>query len=81
MRARVLVNPPSDAEFVRTVRLLSRRSRGYLAFEAELRVHYPRARVRHRLLCGVDGERWYVYRDGRWAGAGLLSVATTEAEA
>lgn len=74
MHAQVIANPSSDADFVRTVRELARHERSARVFEANLRARYPRATVRHGELSGRDGERWYVYRDGRWAGDGADPV-------
>lgn len=74
MRMQVIANPSSDGEFVRTVRELARRESSPRVFEANLRTRYPRATVRHGELSGRDGERWYVYRDGRWAGNGADPV-------
>ena len=73
MPAQIVVNPANDAQFVRTVRELAGREHSRHAFEAKLRTRYPSAAVRHSELSGEAGERWYVYRDGRWAGDGMAS--------
>ncbi len=64
----VIANPADDAAFVETVRRLSRGERNDRAFERRLRARYPAARVRRGVLSGDESERWYVYRDGLWAG-------------
>lgn len=75
MHVQVIPNPADDRQFVRTVRELARRELSHRLFEANLRVHYPRAIVRHSELSGRDGERWYVYRDGRWSADGTDPAA------
>jgi hypothetical protein len=67
-RRRLICNPADDREFVSTATALARRERNVRAFEANLRTHYPNAAVRDGTLSAEQAERWYVYRDGRWAG-------------
>lgn len=77
-RPEVIANPADDGAFVETVRRLARGERDLGTFERRLRGHYPRARVRHSVISGSDGERWYVYRDGAWVGDSTRRVAIAE---
>ena len=72
MRPLLVINPPTDADFVRLVatsvggggaaaRDLEQELRN---LEQELRKQFPRAVVRERQLSGEDGPTWYVYREG-----------------
>jgi hypothetical protein len=76
---RLIINPADDGDFVAAVRDLVSGHRGWRSFEADLRTRYPEATVRASELSGQAGERWYVYRDGRWAGdgSGILDQPTT----
>lgn len=62
---RISTNPPEDVDFARRVIELTPSSATPEALEEQLRSDYPRVRV----VRGVTDilERWYVYRDGRWA--------------
>ena len=80
MTVEVIVNPASDAAFVQAVRDLAPGERGDRAFEADLRKLYPLAVVRHGELSGAPVDRWYIYRDGRWAGDGLGFADVGEAD-
>jgi hypothetical protein len=70
MNPALIVNPADDPDFVAAVRNLMSGQPGWKTFEARLRTRYPEATVRASELSGQAGERWYVYRDGHWAGDG-----------
>jgi hypothetical protein len=70
MTPRLILNPADDADFVAAVRNLVAGHPGWRSLEAHLRTRYPEATVRTSELSGQAGERWYVYRDGHWAGDG-----------
>jgi hypothetical protein len=63
---RRLVNPPTDARFVRIVGVLIEEGvADAAALQGRLRRLYPRAVVRERDLAD-EPPLWYVYRDGHW---------------
>ncbi len=65
---RLLVcNPATDREFVSSAASLAEHEPSVDSFEAALRSRYPAARARDGTLSD-EAERWYIYRDGRWAG-------------
>jgi len=74
---RLVVNPPSDAEFVAFAHRIA--EPGEVStddFERRLRVEYPGAVVRARELASEPILIWYVYRDGRWSPSGAPWDAT-----
>ncbi len=77
-RPELIANPADDEAFVETVRRLARGERDLGTFERRLRREYPNARVRHSVISGSDGARWYVYRDGAWVGDSTRRVGTAE---
>lgn len=60
--------PAADRGFVSSAASLAEHEPDIRSFEVDLRDRYPEARVHDGSLSG-EGERWYVYRDGRWGGA------------
>ena len=63
----MIINPPSDLEFVRACQTALAAAAGdALRLEVALRVLYPAAVVRPRGLSGETIVVWYVYRDGHW---------------
>lgn len=64
-RARIIANPPQDRLFTDRVDELAEGAGTPEVLEQLVRSEYPDARV----VRGVTDvlERWYVYRDGRWA--------------
>jgi len=61
-------NPADDGQFVSSATSLATNGTSISAFEIDLRALYPHAIV-HEGTSTADGQRWYAYRDGRWAGA------------
>ncbi len=80
---RITCNPADDDEFVGTVERLAATERDALSFEAGLRGGYPSASLDVSVLAGEQVERWYVYRDGHWAGdgTGLIEITAPSAPA
>lgn len=67
MRPIVILNPRSDARFVRLVSELMSEALGDPSeLQAGLRPEFADAVVRRRELSSESTEVWYVYRDGRW---------------
>jgi hypothetical protein len=66
---RLVCNPADDHLFVSTAKSLARGGTTLRVFEASLRAPYPAAVVHDGTLNADGAERWYVYRDGQWAGA------------
>jgi len=64
-KARIIANPPDDRLFADRVELLAEGTDTPEALEQVVRHEYPEARVVRGVTDVV--ERWYVYRDGRWA--------------
>lgn len=67
-RRRLVCNPADDREFVSTATPLAQGERSLRTFEANLRTRYPEATVHDGTLSADHADRWYVYREGRWAG-------------
>jgi hypothetical protein len=65
-RATLVLNPVTDAEFVRAATVLGQDARTPKVLESRLRAIHPRAVVRARDLDGDAFPIWYVYRDGGW---------------
>ena len=63
--ARLTVNPPTDQAFSDRVHALAKEAGAPEDLEALLRPDYPQVRVVRGVTDMVD--RWYVYREGRWA--------------
>lgn len=63
-KARIVANPPTDADFLRQAQGLAQAADTPQDLELALRQDYPQARV----VRGVTDviERWYAYRDGSW---------------
>jgi GH15 family glucan-1,4-alpha-glucosidase len=80
IRARIVANPADDPEFVATVRRLARENSSEAVFAAQLWTRYPGAVVHSGRLYAEPAERWYVYRDGRWAGDGSDFASATADE-
>ena len=71
MRPILVVNPVGDRAFRAFAELqLDEGDQTIPAFQARLRVLYPRAVVRARELAAESAVIWYVYREGRWVGSG-----------
>lgn len=67
MRAILVVNPRGDVEFGElAARLAADGADTPLALERALRTHYPKARVRERVLSSEPIVTWYVYRERTW---------------
>jgi hypothetical protein len=65
-RATLILNPRSDAEFVRLAHeRLDAGAETAEALQGKLRERYPRVVVRERDLFG-EAPTWYVYREGAW---------------
>jgi len=63
----LLLNPTSDATFVRTARDIVEETPVDIDLaQARLRDRYPDAVIRARDLSGEITVVWYVYRDGHW---------------
>ena len=64
---RLVINPDTDATFVRRAESLAETAVNPEDLQRSLRATYERASV----VRGVTDivERWYVYRDGRWVNA------------
>lgn len=63
----LVINPPTDADFVRACdAALGRHPACTDDLQALLRPRFPLAVVRPRALSGERVEVWYVYRDGHW---------------
>jgi len=62
---RISVNPSDDAVLDRRVRELADQAGSPEELEDLLRDQYPNVRVVRGVTDVVD--RWYVYREGRWA--------------
>ena len=61
----LMLNPRQDADFVRRTMDLVDGAQTPESLQLALREYYPMAVVRRRGLA-LEGEAWYVYRDGRW---------------
>jgi hypothetical protein len=71
MRPTLVVNPSTDAVFVRFARrILDDGLTSITEYERRLQVKYPRAVAHPRLLSSEPVLIWYVYRDGHWTGPG-----------
>jgi hypothetical protein len=67
----LVLNPPGDLEFRDLAKaLIDAGIRAPGVLQVRLRERHPRAVVRPRDLVGEQLPVWYVYRDGRWVGAG-----------
>jgi hypothetical protein len=67
----LVLNPPDDPEFrALATRLLDEGVLLPASLQGRLREQHPYAIVRPRDLVGEPTPVWYVYRDGRWVGAG-----------
>lgn len=67
VRPIVILNPRSDARFVKLVsELMADAIREPADLQTGLRTVFPEAVVRRRELSSESTEVWYVYRDGRW---------------
>lgn len=65
----LILNPRRDEAFARLARELTvDLARTPEALQDALRLEYPFARVRPRVLAGEPDVVWYVYRDGHWTG-------------
>lgn len=64
-KARIIANPPDDRLFADRVDQLAAAADTPETLEELVRHDYPEARVVRGVTDVV--ERWYVYRDGRWA--------------
>jgi hypothetical protein len=64
-KARIIVNPIDDRLFADRVEQLAEGADTPEALEEMVRHDYAEARVVRGVTDVVD--RWYVYRDGRWA--------------
>jgi len=69
-RPSLFVNPRSDPEFVSFANACFLEADSPRRLQEALRVRYPRAVVRPRLLDGEPVPVWYAYRDGRWVPSG-----------
>lgn len=66
----LVVNPRSDKAFTDLVHdLVANGAESPDVLQARLRVTYPRAVARRRVLAGEQVETWYVYREGTWLSA------------
>jgi hypothetical protein len=67
----LVLNPPDDLAFRDlATALMDDGIRAPASLQARLREEHPHAIVRPRDLVGEQVPVWYVYRDGRWVGAG-----------
>jgi len=77
MRPTLVVNPATDAAFVRFAQLIV--DHGVIPiteFERRLRLEYPRAVAHKRQLSGERTVIWYVYRDGHWINSAPIADKT-----
>jgi uncharacterized protein RhaS with RHS repeats len=65
---RLVCSPGDDHEFVCAATLLAGGDTTAGALESGLQSQYPKATVHEGTSSTADGQRWYAYRDGRWAG-------------
>ena len=72
----LIINPTTDAAFVRCVETLATDATEPESLQSALREYYPHAVVRDRGLSS-EREAWYVYRDGRWTSEGSRIDRTT----
>ena len=71
MQPILVINPRSDAEFLRRVHEELDGLERPEDLAQRLRARYPEVVVRPRQLSGERTAVWYVYRDGRWTSRGV----------